>query len=63
MLVKTAFRYLDKEASFPLYKALVRSQLEYAHSVRAPCIAEHIEELENVKRRTTKNIRSMSNLS
>ena len=63
MLVRRTFRYLDKETFVPLYKSLVRSQLEYAHSVWAPYKAEHIEELEKVQRRATKKIPDMSNLS
>ena len=63
MLVRRTFRHLDKETFVPLYKALVRSQLEYAHSVWAPYKAEHIEELEKVQRRATKKIPDMSHLS
>ena len=47
----------------PLYEALFRSQLEYAHSVSAPYKAEYIEELEKVQRRATKKIPRVSNLS
>ena len=63
MLVRRTFSYLDKEIFDPLYKALVRSQLEYAHSVWAPYKVEHIEELEKVQRRATKKIPGMSELS
>ena len=63
MLVRRTFRYFDQETFVPLYKALVRSQLEYAHSVWAPYKAKHIEELKKVQRGATKKIPDMSNLS
>ena len=58
--MRRTFRYLDIETFVHLCKALVRSQLEYEHSVRVPYKAEHIEELEKVQRRATNKIPVMS---
>ena len=62
-LIRRTFEHLYNETFVPLYKALVRSQLDYAHSVWAPYKAEHIEEIEKVQRRATKRLPGMSSLS
>ena len=63
-LIRRTFEHLNNETFVPLYKALVRSQLDYAHSVWAPYKAEHIEEIEiKVQRRATKRLPGMSSLS
>ena len=62
-LIRRTFEHLNNETFVPLYKALVRSQLDYAHSVWAPYKIEHIEEIEKVQRRATKRLPGMSSLS
>ena len=45
---------MDKDAFVLLYKALVRSHMEYANSVWSPYKQYLIEEVEKVKKRETK---------
>ena len=47
----------------PLYKALIRSILEYGNSVWCPYLRRHIDEIEGVQRRFTKKIIGMADLS
>ena len=46
-----------------LYKAMVRSQLEYANSVWIPYSKEDIEIIKQVKMRETKLVESVKHLS
>ena len=62
-LLRKTFQFLDKNTFLPLYKTLVRTQLEYANSVWAPYRSKHIEAIENVQRRATKQLPGMKNLS
>jgi hypothetical protein len=61
--LRRAFRYLDKKLFIPLYKTMVRTQLDYASSVWAPYKKKHIDMIENVQKRATKQIPGMKNLS
>ncbi len=61
-LIRRTFQYLDKPTFLLLYKALVRSQLEYASSVWNPYLKKHIVALENVQRRATRLIPGMKHL-
>jgi hypothetical protein len=56
-------RYLDKKLFIPLYKTMVRTQLDYATSVWAPYKKKHIDMIENVQKRATKQIPRIKNLS
>ena len=47
---------MDKSTFVQLYKSLVRTHLDYASSVWAPFKAKHIEQIEGVQRRATKQI-------
>ncbi len=47
-LIRRTFDYLDNNTFTLLYKALVRSQLEYASSVWSSYKQEHVVALENV---------------
>ncbi len=61
-LLHRTFQYLDKPTFLLLYKAFVRSQLEYASSVWNPYLKKHLVALENVQRRATRLIPSMKHL-
>ena len=62
-LIKRSFSFMDKEMFLPLYKALIRSHLEYAMVVWSPFLKKNIFLIENVQRRTTKIVKSIRNLS
>ena len=62
-LIRRTFQHLDAETFIPLYKTFVRSHMDYAHSVWATYKQKHIEEIEKVQRRATKQIPGMRNLS
>ena len=57
------FQYLNAETFIPLYKSLVRMQLDYASSVWAPYRKKHIDKIEQVQKRATKQIPEMKNLN
>ena len=62
-LIKRSFSFMDKEMFLPLYKAMIRSHLEYAMVVWSPFLKKNIFLIENVQRRTTKIVKSIRNLS
>ena len=62
-LIKRNFKHLSMEAFCLLYKAIVRSHLEYANSVWNPHNKEDIEILEKVQMRATKLVESIKCLS
>ena len=47
----------------PLYKALVRSHLDYAISIWSPYKQKYKDAIENVQRRATKQLPGMKNIS
>ena len=51
-----------KKLFIPLYKTMVKTQLDYASSVWAPYKKKHIDMIENVQKRATKQIPGMNNL-
>ena len=62
-IIRRAFQYLD-EINFPsLYKALVRSHLDFASPIWSPLSTKLIEQIEGVQRRSTKQLPGMKNLS
>jgi len=62
-IIRRTFENLDKEIYLPLYKSLVRSQLEYASSVWCPYKVKYVEKIERVQRRATKLIPGIKNMS
>ena len=61
-LIRRSFEFLDEDMFQPLYKSLVRSHLDYASSVWAPYKMKHIEQIERVQRRATKQLPGFRNL-
>ena len=53
---------MDKDAFVLLYKALVRSHLEYANTVWSPYKQYLIEAVEKVQKRATKLVRECKHL-
>ena len=54
--LRRTFQFMDKSTFMQLYISLVRTHLDYASSVRAPFKAKHIEQIQGVQRRATKQI-------
>ena len=61
-LIRRNFKDLNNSSFCALYKALVRSHLEYGQSVWSPYKLKHIDALEAVQRRATKILPSLKNL-
>ena len=62
-MIRRSFDFLSESNFTFLYKALVRSHLDYASSVWSPYKIKHIEAIENVQRRATKQLPKLSKLS
>jgi hypothetical protein len=62
-LLRRTFQYSDAESFVPLYKTLVRTNLEFASSVWHPYKIKHIDMTENVQRRATKQLPGFKELS
>ena len=61
-VIRRTMEYLDEENFRLLFTALVRPQLEYANAVWSPHLKKHVIALENVQRRATKLVPSLSKL-
>ena len=55
--------FVDENTFKPLYKAFVRSHLDSCSSVWAPFLIKHIEQIENVQKRATRQISGFKDLS
>jgi hypothetical protein len=62
-LLRRTFQFLDQSTFVPLYKTLVRTHLEFASSVWHPYKVKHLDMIENVQRRATKQIPGLKNLT
>ena len=62
-IIRRSFTTLDIQTFLQLYKSMVRSYMDYAASVWAPYKAKHIEILENVQKRATRQVPELKNLS
>ena len=62
-LLRRTFKYLDTETFVPLYKTLVRTHLDFASAVWSPYKQKHIEQIESVQRRATKQLPGLKGLS
>jgi hypothetical protein len=64
-VLRRTFRNLNADIFLPLYKTLVRTHLDYASSVWAPYKKKyiHVDKIESVQKRATKQIPGFNNLS
>ena len=62
-MLRRIFQHLDEKTFIPLYKTLVRTHIEYAHSAWAPFRAKDVDMIEAVQRRATKIIPGFANLT
>ena len=58
-VLRRSFQYTDKDAFIPSYKTLVQTHLGHASPVYSPFKIKHIEQLEAVQRRATRQIPGM----
>ena len=61
-IIKRNFQNLDSDSFLMLYKALVRSHLEYAEVIWNPYKIKHITASEQVQKRATKLVSQVKNL-
>ena len=62
-VIRRSFTTLNQHNFVPLYKALVRSHLDYAISIWSPYKQKYKDAIENVQRRATKNLPGMKDIS
>ena len=62
-IVFRTFTYMDKEMFLNLYKSIVRPHLEYAATVCTPLFKKDMIAVENVQRRATKLVSTISHLT
>ena len=61
-VIRRSFTTLNQHHFVPLYKALVRSHLDYAISIWSPYKQNYKDAVENVQRRATKQLPFMKNI-
>ena len=59
-VARRTFDYMDKEIFLNIYKGMVRPHVEYASSVWAPHLVKHINALEKVQIRATRQVPGLS---
>ena len=62
-IINRTFEDIDKVTFFLLYKCMIRSHLEFAHSVWSPYKVGVIHDIEKVQKRATKLVRGCQKLS
>ena len=62
-MILRSYKYLHKESFLPLYKALVRSNLEYANTVWSPYKLKYSDAIEKVQKRATRSLPELKGLS
>ena len=62
-MIRRTFKHLTPETFTHLYKSLVRTHLDYAHSIYFPYKSNLIDQIESVQRRATKQIPGFGKLS
>ena len=62
-LIRRTYKFLDHQNFVLLYKALVRSHMDYATAVWSPYKVKLIQQIEGVQRRATKMLPGMQNLT
>ena len=62
-LIFRTFTYMDKEMFLNLYKSIIRPHVEYAVTVCTPLYKKEMVAIENVQRRATKLVRTISHLT
>ena len=62
-VIRRSFTTLNQHNFVPLYKALVRSHLDYTISIWSPHKQKYKDAIENVQRRATKQLPGMKNIS
>jgi hypothetical protein len=62
-VIRRTFHHLDIKTFLPLYKAMVRTHLDFCASVYSPIHQRDKERIESVQRRATKQLPGMHNLS
>ena len=62
-MIRRTFKNLDAEIFKPMFIALVRSHIEYGDTIWSPYKIKHIEAIERVQRRATKQITGLKYLT
>jgi len=62
-IIRRAFKYLNERNFVPIYKAMVRSHLDYAVPIWSPSLQTLIDAIENVQRRATKQIPGLKDMT
>ena len=62
-IIRRTFHFLDCQTFTMLYKALVRSTLEYGQSVSSPYLTRDIKKIESVQKHTTKQANNLKDVS
>ena len=62
-IIRRSYRFLNSEIFLPLYKCMVRSYFDYAVCVWDPYRIKHIKDIEDVKKRATRLIPEIKNVT